>query len=47
MKALILEKITSIQKNYSPLNLVDIQIPEIKKDEVLIKIQKNQRSKST
>ncbi len=38
MKALILEKITTLENNNTPLKLVDIPVPEIKKDEVLIKI---------
>ena len=38
MKALILEKITSFKENNNPLKLIDIPIPELKKDEVLLKI---------
>ena len=38
MKALILEKIVSLKENNRPLKLVDLPIPKLNKDEILIKI---------
>jgi propanol-preferring alcohol dehydrogenase len=38
MKAMLLKKICNIQENKTPLELMDIAIPDIKENEVLIKV---------
>jgi len=39
MKAMILDAIYDLKEETSPLQLVDIAVPEIKKNEILIQVQ--------